>query len=98
MAGMCGNGQCVAGTLTIAASRRILRVCFEPWPRLSDVYAGSPPAPESIEVTSANLDEAHDLLNRFYYPILIGTPEGAAGFALDLGVIQLGPLTVGHLA
>jgi AraC-like DNA-binding protein len=64
---------------------------------MSDVYAGSPSAFDSIEVTSANLDEARGLLNRFYYPIAIGTPEGAAGFALDLGVIQLGPLTVGHL-
>jgi AraC-like DNA-binding protein len=98
MAGMCGNGQCVPAPLTVAASRRILPVCIEPWPRMTDVYAGSFPVSKSIEVTSADLEEARDLLNRFYYPIVVGTPEGAGGFTLDLGVIQLGPLTVGHLA
>jgi AraC-like DNA-binding protein len=63
-----------------------------------DIYAGSPPVSKSIEVISADLDHAAVLLNRFYYPVVIGTPYGAEGFRLDLGVIQLGPLTVGHVA
>jgi AraC-like DNA-binding protein len=37
------------------------------------------------------------MLNHFYYPLSVGTPEGAEGFALGAEVIQLGPLTVGQL-
>lgn len=98
MAGMCGNGQGATAPLTMAASGRILPVCREPWPRLSDVRAVSPALSKSIEVMSADLDEAVAVLNRFYYPIAVGTPDGPEGFGLDLGLIQLGPLTVGRLA
>ena len=38
------------------------------------------------------------MLNRFYYPVAIGTPEGADGFGLVAEVIQLGPLTVGQIS
>ncbi|WP_250002082.1 AraC family transcriptional regulator [Actinoplanes sp. M2I2] len=38
------------------------------------------------------------MLNRFYYPVAVGTPEDVADFELGVGVIQLGPLTVGHLS
>ncbi|MGX6606246.1 AraC family transcriptional regulator [Micromonosporaceae bacterium Da 78-11] len=37
------------------------------------------------------------MLNRFYYPISVGAPDGADGFGLGVQVIQLGPLTVGQL-
>jgi AraC-like DNA-binding protein len=65
---------------------------------MTDLYAVGSPSVESIEVTSADLDEARTVLNRFYYPIAIGTPHGAHGFSLDFGVIQLGPLTISQLA
>lgn len=59
--------------------------------------AAPPESPDVVQVRSANLDEARSLLNRFYYPISVGAPEGVDGFALDFDVIRLGPLTVGHL-
>jgi AraC-like DNA-binding protein len=65
---------------------------------MTDVYAGSAPASMSMEVTSTDLDQARALLSQFYYPIAIGLPDAGGRFGLDLGVIQLGPLTVGHLA
>jgi AraC-like DNA-binding protein len=37
------------------------------------------------------------LLNRFYHPLAVCIPESAAGFRLDLHLIQLGPLTIGQL-
>ncbi|MFI5931573.1 AraC family transcriptional regulator [Actinoplanes sp. NPDC051494] len=37
------------------------------------------------------------MLNRFFYPLAVGAPEGADGFAFRADVIQLGPLTVGQL-
>jgi len=47
--------------------------------------------------SSADLDQARWVLNRFYYPVAVGVPEGAEGFGLDLRVIQLGSLTLGQL-
>ena len=38
------------------------------------------------------------VLNRFFYPVAVGVPNGMDGFELDLHVIQLGPLTVGQLS
>jgi AraC-like DNA-binding protein len=38
------------------------------------------------------------VLNRFYYPVAVGMPENAADVELGVGVIQLGPLTVGQLS
>jgi AraC-like DNA-binding protein len=38
------------------------------------------------------------LLNRFYYPVAVGTPENAGDFGIVVEVIQLGPLTVGQLS
>ncbi|WP_307873065.1 AraC family transcriptional regulator [Paractinoplanes ovalisporus] len=38
------------------------------------------------------------MLNRFYYPVAVGMPDAAGDFELGVGVIQLGPLTVGHLS
>ena len=63
----------------------------------SRTVAAAPDAPDVVQISSADLDEARALLNRFFYPISIGAPEGADGFALDFDVIQLGPLTVGQL-
>ena len=47
--------------------------------------------------SSADLDQARWVLNRFYYPVAVGVPEGVEGFGLDLQVIQLGSLTLGQL-
>ena len=46
---------------------------------------------------SANLAQARLVLNRFYYPTVLGLPEGVDGFGLELQVLQLGPLTLGQL-
>ena len=55
-------------------------------------------APHIVHFSSADIDQARSVLNRFYYPVAVGTPDGLGGFALDLTVIQLGPLTVGQLS
>ncbi|MFC6610965.1 hypothetical protein ACFQFC_28685 [Amorphoplanes digitatis] len=44
-----------------------------------------------------DIDDTRSLLNRFYYPIAVGAPEGAEGFRFNAEVIKLGPLTVGQL-
>jgi AraC-like DNA-binding protein len=56
-----------------------------------------PEGPDIVHFSSADINQARLLLNRFYYPVAVGTPEGAAGFTLGAEVIQLGPLTVGQL-
>ncbi|WP_239162524.1 AraC family transcriptional regulator [Paractinoplanes rishiriensis] len=53
--------------------------------------------PDILHFSSADIDQVRLVLNRFYYPVAIGVPEGADGFSLAVEVIQLGPLTVGHL-
>jgi AraC-like DNA-binding protein len=53
--------------------------------------------PSVVKVSCTDIDQARFLLNRFYYPVAVGVPEGPEGFALHLEVIQLGPLTIGHL-
>jgi AraC-like DNA-binding protein len=63
-------------------------------PRSAHVF---PETPEVARFNGADIDEARLLLNRFYYPVAVGLPEDVAGFQLDVGVIQLGPLTVGQL-
>jgi AraC-like DNA-binding protein len=55
-------------------------------------------APDVVHLSSVDIDQARFLLNRFYYPVAVGMPEGAGTFALGLEVIQLGPLTVGQLS
>jgi AraC-like DNA-binding protein len=51
-----------------------------------------------VHFSSVDIDQVRSLLNRFYYPVAVGTPDGAAGFMLGAEVIQLGPLTVGQLS
>jgi len=51
-----------------------------------------------MHFSSVDVDQARSVLNRFYYPVALGVPEGAACFGLGVEVIQLGPLTVGHLS
>jgi AraC-like DNA-binding protein len=65
---------------------------------MADAIDGVAPPPETAQLSSGNVDEVRDLLNRFYYPIAVGVPDGAEGFRLELNVIQLGPLTVGQLS
>ncbi|MEV6629335.1 AraC family transcriptional regulator [Actinoplanes sp. NPDC051470] len=38
------------------------------------------------------------MLNRYYYPISVGAPEGHGSFKVAAEVIQLGPVTIGHLS
>ena len=68
---------------------------------MTDTYAqdaaGNADSPDIVQFSSADIDQARSLLNRFYYPMAIGTPEGADGFELEAEVIRLGPLTVGEL-
>jgi AraC-like DNA-binding protein len=65
---------------------------------MSDVSLRSPVARNMIQLTSVDLDQARQVLNRFYPPVAVGAPNGVDGFALRLQVIQLGPLTVGQLS
>jgi AraC-like DNA-binding protein len=53
--------------------------------------------PLTFGFMSVDLDEARCLLDRFHYPLTLGAPDGVENFALGGEVIQLGPLTVGHL-
>lgn len=60
--------------------------------------SGTLSEPDIVSLTSADLDQAAQLLNRFYYPVAMSVRGGAAEFELDLQLIQLGPLTVGQLS
>jgi AraC-like DNA-binding protein len=51
-----------------------------------------------MSFNSVDVDDTRAVLNRFYYPLSVGVPEGAEGFTFRAEVIQLGPLTVGRLA
>ncbi|AGZ45792.1 AraC family transcriptional regulator [Actinoplanes friuliensis] len=57
----------------------------------------APGSPTTASFSSADIDDTRSLLNRFYYPVAVGTPAGPEGFRFEAEVIQLGPLTVGHL-
>ncbi|MEU8236771.1 AraC family transcriptional regulator [Actinoplanes missouriensis] len=50
----------------------------------------------AVYFDSVDAARAQDVLNRFYPPMSVGTPDGA-DLKIGLEVIQLGPLTVGHL-
>jgi len=63
-----------------------------------DVSTGIAPPADIVQVSSIDMDHARSVLNRFYYPTTVGTPDGTDGFELDIQVIQLGPLTVGQLS
>ena len=65
----------------------------------TDVSAGAtePESPEIVQIHSTDIDHARALLDRFYYPIAVSTPDGADNFAMRLELIQLGPLTVGEV-
>ncbi|HEX5200049.1 AraC family transcriptional regulator [Paractinoplanes rhizophilus] len=69
---------------------------------MDDFYSRSGPAysevPDIVHFSSVDIDQARSVLNRFYYPVAVGTPEGAEGFGLGVEVIQLGPLTVGQIS
>ncbi|MET0425404.1 MAG: AraC family transcriptional regulator [Actinoplanes sp.] len=54
--------------------------------------------PDVAHFSSVNIDHARSVLNRFYYPVAVGAPEGKDSFQLGLEVIQLGPLTIGQLS
>ncbi|WP_245908111.1 AraC family transcriptional regulator [Pseudosporangium ferrugineum] len=47
--------------------------------------------------SSVDIDDTRSLLARFYHPLAVAAPEGPDGFEFHADVIQLGPLTVGHL-
>ena len=54
-------------------------------------------SPTTASFSSVDIDDTRSLLNRFYYPLAVGAPEGAEGFRFNAEVIKLGPLTVGQL-
>ncbi|MFI1989574.1 AraC family transcriptional regulator [Actinoplanes sp. NPDC020271] len=58
--------------------------------------AGSTPAPGTVYFDCVDVREARDVLNRFYHPVSLGAPE-STDTKVGVEVIQLGPLTVGHL-
>jgi AraC-like DNA-binding protein len=51
-----------------------------------------------MHFSSVDIEQARCVLNRFYYPVAVGVPEGSAQFGLGVEVIQLGPLTVGQIS
>jgi AraC-like DNA-binding protein len=59
--------------------------------------SSGPESSTAASFTSVDIEEARSLLNRFYYPLAVGAPEGAEGFQFSAEVIRLGPLTVGQL-
>ncbi|GAB2574063.1 transcriptional regulator [Paractinoplanes abujensis] len=65
------------------------------FPRYAHVF---PEVPDIVHFSGADIDEARSVLNRFYYPVAVGMPDGCDDFELGVGVIQLGPLTVGRLS
>jgi AraC-like DNA-binding protein len=65
---------------------------------MTEVGTATSPQPEIIHLSSLDVDQARAALNRFYYPVAVGGLDGTDPFALDLQVIQLGPLTVGQLS
>lgn len=67
---------------------------------MSDPHAGrfDDTAPlNTFHFVSADLDDARSVLNRFYYPIAVGAPEGVENFRLRTELLQLESLTVGRL-
>ncbi|WP_229071324.1 AraC family transcriptional regulator [Actinoplanes sp. DH11] len=50
----------------------------------------------AVYFDSVDVTRARDILNRFYHPMSLGTPDEAE-LTMDLEMIRLGPLTVGHL-
>jgi AraC-like DNA-binding protein len=64
------------------------------FPRFGPAYSE---VPDFTHLSTVDIDHARSVLNRYYYPVVVGAPEGVDGFGLDLEVIQLGPLTVGQL-
>ncbi|MFG1602694.1 AraC family transcriptional regulator [Actinoplanes sp. NPDC049265] len=53
--------------------------------------------PSMSHFNSADINQVRTMLNRFYYPISVGAPEGHDSFKIGAEVIQLGPMTIGHL-
>jgi AraC-like DNA-binding protein len=50
----------------------------------------------TVYFDSVDAEHARDALNRFYHPMSLGAPDGG-DLAIDVEMIQLGPLTVGRL-
>jgi AraC-like DNA-binding protein len=65
---------------------------------MADALVSALPRTEIVRLSSTDLDHTRSLLNRFYYPVAVGAPNGPTGFAFDLHVIQLGPLTFGEVS
>ncbi|MEU4426284.1 AraC family transcriptional regulator [Actinoplanes sp. NPDC024001] len=62
-----------------------------------DALPRATPAPGTVYFDSVDAEQAAGVLNRFYHPVSLGAPDGDR-VELEVEVIQLGPLTVGHLA
>jgi AraC-like DNA-binding protein len=64
---------------------------------MTDVLLRTRTTPPDVEqIRSVDVEEARALLTRHFYPIVVGAPDGADGFALNLEVMRLGPLTLGQ--
>ena len=62
-----------------------------------DIAFGDSERYGAVDLSSHDIDHARSVLNQFYYPVAVDAPEGADGFAIDMELIQLGPVTVGAL-
>src|SRR3954447_14582632 len=64
---------------------------------MTDAARAITPQADILQLSSVDMDEVRTVLNRFFYPITVGAPDGADDFELTMQVIQLGPLTIGQL-
>lgn len=65
---------------------------------MTDLYVPAATTPSIAHFSSADIDQVRFMLNEYFYPISVGAPYGHADFRLGAEVIQLGPLTIGHLS
>jgi len=69
---------------------------------MMDAYPRTAPEPpestDAAQFSSADIHHARSLLNRFFDPVAVGTPDGVESFKLGIDVIELGPLTIGRLS
>lgn len=58
---------------------------------------GEPADPELLRTASTDIDESRDICSRWYFPIDLDVPGRRDRFAFELGVVRVGPLTIGAL-
>lgn len=65
---------------------------------MTDVLSEPGSASSITQFSSSDLEEVRYVLNRFFYPVAIGAPDGAETFRFSADVIRLGPLTLGRVS